>query len=92
MAVISTNDYLLRVLQMSRDNPVFKAASSGFMGVFLEVVKLELVRRGLKSEEPDYNRFQASLDRIRNREDMGDFITPAFILILKITRNYWTIK
>lgn len=83
MAVISTNDYLLRVLQMSRDNPVFKAASSGFMGVFLEVVKLELVRRGLKSEEPDYNRFQASLDRIRNREDMGDFITPAFILILK---------
>ena len=84
MAVISTNDYLLRVLQMSRDNPIYRAESSGFMGVFLEVVKLELVRRGLKSEEPDYNRFQASLDRIRNREDMGDFITPAFILILKL--------
>ena len=34
MAVISTNDYLLRVLQMSRDNPVLRLLHRGLWEYF----------------------------------------------------------
>lgn len=87
MAIISANDYLTHVLQMSHDNPFLMATVSGFRGIYLEAVKFELTRRGCKSEPPDYNRLQVSLDRIRNREDMADFVIPALIRILKEYRD-----
>lgn len=87
MKVISTNDYLSHVLQMSHDNPILMSTVSGFRGIYLEAVKLELARRGLKTEPLDYNRFQVSLDLIRSREDLGDFVIPAFIRILKEYRD-----
>lgn len=84
MDTISSSDYLLHVFQMSQEKPYI---ASGFRGVYVEVAKLELARRGLLSEKPDIERIQAALNRIRDREDMGDFVVPALVRILKEYRN-----
>jgi hypothetical protein len=84
MDTVSANDYLLHVLQMSREKTNI---ASGFRGVYLEVAKLEIARRGLQSEKPDMARIQAALNRIRDRDDMADFVIPALIRILKEYRS-----
>lgn len=87
MAIISSDNYLLHVIDMNRTNPFYKVLDNDFRGVFIETAKLELKKRNLRNEVFDEKRLDNALDRIRNRQDMAEFTIPALIRILKEYRD-----
>lgn len=84
---ITSSEYLTHVVTTSHTNEYVRRTADTFHGVFLEVAKLELKRRGLPSEEFVYKHLKPELDRLRNREDMAEFSIPALVRILKEYRD-----
>src|SRR5690554_5595266 len=84
---ISSDAYLTHVVKSAHTNPVVQRAAKTFHGVYLEVAKLELAKRGQPTEPFDYEQLKPELDRIRDREDMAEFGIPALVHMLKAHRH-----
>lgn len=53
-----------------------------FHGVYLELAKMELLRRGEDAPVIDYHNMDRGLEHITNRQDCADFIIPAYARII----------
>lgn len=87
MATMTSSEYLTHVLAETHTNPFILNMDRAFHKIFIELIKLELKRRGLPSEEFDYNGLKPALERVHNREDCADFAIPAMIRMLKEYRE-----
>lgn len=80
--------YLQRLVAGEGKNPwLSRQLSHGFKGVYLELAKLELRRRGL--DTPPFNpaNIEPRLNRVEKRLDCADFVLPAFLVILTRFRD-----
>ncbi|QHQ60898.1 hypothetical protein Ana3638_09060 [Anaerocolumna sedimenticola] len=84
---MSSNEYLLHVLNSGHKNPFVKKTLKDFHAAYYEVVKLELKLRGLESEDFCYEHLSHTLNRLKNRQDMAEFGIPSLVRILKEYRH-----
>ena len=84
---ITSTEYLTYVVEHAHTNPFVQKQTRTFHAAFLEVAKLELIKRGEKSEPFDYAQLKPALDRINNREDCAEFAIPGIVRILKEYRD-----
>lgn len=75
--------YLQHLVDSETTNPGLKyQLATGFKGIYLEMAKLELCRRGQKAPPLTKSNFQRSISRVTERLDCADFVIPAFLIIL----------
>ena len=73
---------LRHLVNSEHSNPILaESLQTGFEGIYMELAKLELARRGDKVTWTPHN-MEQSLHRVHERLDCGDFVMPAFFFIL----------
>lgn len=81
--VAPSTAYLSYLVSSEEENPVLQYnLRTGFENVYFELAKLELDRRGIWLSNPVRRNYEASLYRVNERIDCGDFVIPGFLTIL----------
>lgn len=84
----SSTAYLQRLVSGEGNNPwLGRQLSHGFKGVYLELAKLELRKRGFDTPPIHPENIEPGLNRVEQRLDCADFVLPAFLVILTRFRD-----